>query len=126
MFTSEMSTKSYPPKRGHVSLYTGGIAAVLASACHHISFLLATVGVSNSKIIYIVTLADWVRPVLITVAIISLFISYQRIWQTSFAYKTSRNDTNSQANLTDKIFFLFVAMLVISVFMLPYFLPCVE
>ncbi len=115
-----------PSKNGHRSLYAGGIAAILASTCHHISFLLVTFGLSNSKILYIVTLADWARPFLITVAIIALFISYRHIWSISSIHKTGRDSTNSQSKVTDKAFFIFVSMLVIIVLMLPYFAPCTE
>ena len=115
-----------PLKNGHRSLYAGGIAAILASTCHHISFLLATLGFSNTKIVYIVTLADWARPFLITLAIIALFISYQHIWGTSLIHKVVRDSTNSQNKITDKVFFIFVVLLVVAILMLPHFAPCTE
>jgi mercuric ion transport protein len=115
-----------PSKSGHGALYAGGIAAILASTCHHISFLLVILGLSSTRIVYIVTLADRARPFLITVALIALFVSYLRIWHISSAYKAGRNSTNSQTKVTDKVFFLFIALLVITVLMLPYFLPCTE
>ena len=113
-------------KKGHGSLYTSGVAAILASTCHHISFLLVTLGLSNTKIVYIVTLADWARPFLITTAIIALFISYHHIWHISSIYMIGRDSTNTRAKITDKVFFLFVAMLVVAVLMLPYLAPCTE
>jgi len=112
--------------RGRGALYTGGIAAILASTCHHISFLLATLGLSNTKILYIVTIADWSRVFLIAVALIGLFISYQHIWRISSAYKAGRDSAISQVKATDKVFFSFVAMLVIFVLMLPYIAPCLD
>ena len=115
-----------PSKRGHVALYAGGIAAILASTCHHISFLLVTLGLSNTKIVYIVTLADWARPFLIAVAVITLFISYQYIWHISFSYKADKDGPISRSKATDKGFFLFIAMLVIVVLMLPHFAPCLD
>jgi mercuric ion transport protein len=113
-------------KRGHGALYAGGIAAIIASTCHHISFLLVTLGLSNSRIVYIVTLADMARPFLIVVALVALFISYTGIWHISSTYKAGRNVTNLRVKLTDKVFFLFIALLVITVLILPYFLPCTE
>jgi mercuric ion transport protein len=115
-----------PSKSGHGALYAGGTAAILASTCHHISYLLVTLGLSNTKIVYIVTLADWARPFLVTVAIIALYFSYRHIWHVSSDYKAGSTDTASQANITDKVFFVFIAMLVIVVLMLPHFLPCTE
>jgi len=118
----------HPPmyKNARAALYTGAASAILASTCHHISFLLATFGLSNSKILYIVTLADWARPFLIIVAIIALFISYKDIWHISFSYKSGRDISIPQAIVTDKVFYFFVAMLVMIVLMLPYFAPCTE
>ena len=113
-----------PSKNGHGALYAGGIAAILASTCHHISFLLLKFGLSSAKILYIVTLADWARPFLILVALITLFISYKEIWHISFSYNSGRGNPVSRSMVTDKAFFLFVAMLVIVVLMLPYFAPC--
>ena len=113
-----------PSKNGHRALYAGGIAAILASTCHHISYLLLTFGLSSAKILYIVTLADWARPFLILVALITLFISYKDIWHISFYYNSGRGNPTSRSMLTDKAFFLFVTMLVIVVLMLPYFAPC--
>ncbi len=109
-----------------IALYTGATAALLASACHHISFLLITFGLSSTKILYIVTLADWARPFLIIVALITLFISYKNIWQISFSFKSGSGNEISRPIATDKAFFFFVAMLVIIVLMLPYIAPCTE
>jgi len=38
-----------PSNRARTPLYIGGIAALLASTCHHISFLLLTLGLSGTK-----------------------------------------------------------------------------
>ena len=102
------------------------MAALLASTCHHISFLLVTLGLSNTKIVYIVTLADWARPFLIIIALIALFISYQRIWHISSAYKAGRDSPISRVKVTEKIFFSFLVMLTVFVLMLPHFAPCTE
>ena len=124
MITSDISSPPSLQKVRNV-LYTGGIAAILASACHHISFLLATFGFSETKIVYIVTLADWARPFLIVVALFSLLISYLYIWQNPSSSERGSEIIAMQIN-TDKAFFAFVAMLVLVVLMLPYFAPCTE
>ena len=126
MTITSISTDQLPSKNGHGALYAGGIAAILASTCHHISFLFATLGLSSTKIIYMVTLADWARPFLITMAIIALFISCRYIWSVSSLHETGRDSTSSQTKVGDKAFFVFIAMLVIIVLMLPYFFPCTE
>jgi len=124
MITSDISSPSLQKVRS--VLYTAGIAAILASACHHISFLLATFGFSETKIVYIVTLTDWARPFLIVVALISLLISYLYIWKNPSSSETSSEIIAMQIKITDKAFFAFVTMLVLVVLMLPYFAPCTE
>ena len=122
------SVAHHPPQHrtARIALYTGASAAILASTCHHISFLLSTFGLSSTKILYIVTLADWARPFLILVALITLFISYKDIWHISFTYKSDRYNEISRVMVTDKAFFLFVTMIIITVLMLPYIAPCAE
>ena len=115
-----------PFKSKRIALYVGGMAAILASTCHHISFLLSRLGLTESKILYIVTLADWARPFLVAVALITLFISYRHIWHISSAYKAGRDSPISLAKATDKVFFLFITMIVIIVLMLPHFVPCLD
>lgn len=122
------SVAYHPPKfkNARIALYTGATSALLASTCHHISYLLITFGVSSTKILYIVTLTDWARPFLVIVALISLFISYKNIWHISFSYKSGRDNEIARTMMTDKFFFLSVTMLVIIILMLPYFAPCTE
>ena len=122
------SVAHHPPiyKNPRIALYTGATAALLASACHHISFLLIAFGLSSTKILYVVTLTDWARPFLVIVALIALFISYKNIWQISFSFKSGSGNEISRPIATDKAFFFFVAMLVMIVLMLPYFAPCTE
>lgn len=124
MITSDISSPPLQKVRG--VLYTAGIAAILASACHHISFLLATFGFSKTKIVYIVTLTDWARPFLIVVALISLLISYLYIWQNPGSSETGSEIIAMQTKIIDKAFFAFVTMMVLVVLMLPYFAPCTE
>ena len=125
MITSDISSSPSLQKVRNV-LYTGGIAAILASACHHISFLLATLGFSETKIVYIVTFTDWARPFLIVVALISLVISYLYIWQNPSSSEKGVEIIAMQIRFTDKAFFALVTMMVLIVLMLPYFAPCTE
>lgn len=120
MIVTEVNSSSLHKVRRF--LYTSGVAAILASACHHISFFLFTFGISESKIIYIITFADWARPFLIVVSLFALFISYLYIWHSPV--KAATENANNQIKITDKAFFTFVVVLVLIVFMLPYFAPC--
>ena len=115
-----------PSKSARIALCIAGVAAILASICHPSSFLLNTLGLSDSRILYIITLAEETRPFLVVIALIALFISYLRIWQPISAYKAGKHKTISQIKITYKVFFLFVVTLVLIVLMLPYFAPCLE
>ncbi len=119
-------TNPPPSNSTRIALYTGGTAAILASICHPSSFLLNTLGLSDSRILYIITLAEEARPFLVVIALIALFISYLRIWQPTSAYKAGKHKTISQIKITYKVFFLFVAMLVLIILILPYFAPCLD
>jgi len=115
-----------PSKSARIALCIAGVAAILASICHPSSFLLNTLGLSDSRILYIITLAEETRPFLVVIALIALFISYLRIWQPTSAYKAGRNNTISQIKITYKVFYLFVVTLVLIVLILPYFAPCLD
>ena len=103
------------------SLYTGGIAAILASICCLGPFLLVTVGLGSATVLYFITAAEWSRPFFIVVALISLVFSYRYIWHltpSSYSIKAC----SAQKNMMPyKIFFAFVSLLIILAFMLPLY-----
>ena len=105
---------------GRVSLCIGGVAAVLASICCLGPFLLFTIGLSSALILYLITLAEWSRPIFIVVALVALFFAYLRIWHPASAYKSGQIFAIPQVKMTYKVYFLAVAMLVVVMLMLPY------
>jgi len=109
-----------PFKSTRIALYIGGTAAILASICHPSSFLLNTLGLSDSRILYLLTLAEWSRPFFIVVALVALCFAYQRMWHPVSAYKSGQIFVTPQIKRTYKAYFLFVTMLVVTVLMLPY------
>lgn len=124
MITS--GTNLPPSKSARVALYIAGVAALLASICHPSSFLLNTLGLSDARLLYIITLAEWARPFLIVIALTALFISYLRIWYPTSSRKSGGVRWITQVKVTYKVFFLFVVMLVLIVLILPYFAPCLD
>ena len=102
-----------------IPLYTGGMAAILASICCIGSFLFITLGVSSSTSLYLITLAEWSRIPLLLISLVALFIAYLRIWHPALTYKHGKACANPQVTMTNKVFFLVVAVLVIGMFMLP-------
>jgi hypothetical protein len=124
MITS--GTNLPPSKSARIALCIAGVAAILASICHPSSFLLNMLGLSDARILYIITLAEETRPFLIVIALIALFISYLRIWYPTSSRKSGGVGAITQVKITYKVFFLFVVMLVLIVLILPYFAPCLD
>ena len=102
------------------SLYTGGIAAILASICCLGPFLLVTVGLSNATVLYFITAAEWSRPFFIVVALIALIFSYRYIWNPTPSSYSIEACSIQQNMMPYKVFFAFVTLLIILAFMLPY------
>lgn len=103
-----------------LSLYTGGVAAILASICCLGPFLLVTVGLSNATVLYFITAAEWSRPFFIVVALIGLIFSYRYIWNPTPSNYSVEACSIQQNMMPYKVFFAFVTLLIILAFMLPY------
>jgi len=109
-----------------VPLYTGGVAAILASICCIGSFLFIAIGLSSSKSLYLITLAEWIRVPLLVVSLVALVFAYLRIWHPVSTYKHGEACANPQVTMTNKVFFLVIAALVIGMFMLPYIVQSID
>jgi len=112
--------------RTRVPLYTGGVAAILASICCLGPFLFIMIGLSGSTSLYLITLAEWFRIPLIVVALVALFFACLRIWHPVSTYKHGKAFANPQVTMTNKAFFLVVAALVIGMFMLPRIVQSID
>lgn len=115
------TTHTLPYKNARITLNTGGAFAILASICCLGPFLLVTLGFSSAKILYLLTLADWARPFFILVAVLSLMISYNSIWGSTYACKAKEGCMSQNEIMMYKCYYVFVVSLVVSVLMLPYF-----
>ena len=106
-------------------LYTGGVTAILASTCCIGSFLYTAIGLSRPTSLYLVTLAEWGRIPLLVVSLITLVLAYKRIWHPVSTYETGEDCASPLIIQTNKVFFYIVALLVIGMFMLPYFVQVI-
>lgn len=110
------------PKKGHGPLATGGVAAVLASACCLGPLVLVGVGFSGAWIGNLAALEPY-RPIFIGVALLALFFAWRRI------YRPARHCTPGEVcalppvKTAYKAIFWLVAALVLIALVFPYFLP---
>lgn len=117
------STYPMPYKNARIALCIGGLSAILASICCLGTFLLVKLSFSDSRILYLLTLADWSRPFFILLALATLLFSYHSIWG-SPSVRTAKGGCKTKKEIMAcKCYFLFVVSLVVTVLMLPYFAP---
>ena len=110
------------PKNGRGALATGGVAAILASACCLGPLVLVALGVSGAGIGNLTALAPY-RPIFIGVAIIALFFAWRRIFRPTHACKPGDVCAVPQVRTAYKIIFWIVAALVLVALAFPYLLP---
>ncbi len=98
------------PQNGRGALVTGGVAAILASACCLGPLVLVTIGVSGAWISNL-TLLEPYRPIFIGVALVALFFAERRIFRPVEACKPGEVCAIPQVRATYKlIFWMVVAM----------------
>jgi mercuric ion transport protein len=74
------------PQNGRGALFTGGLAAILASACCLGPLVLIALGFSGAWIGNLTVLEPY-RPIFIGVALVALFFAWRRIYRPSAACK---------------------------------------
>ena len=107
---------------GRGALVTGGLAAILASACCLGPLVLITLGVSGAWISNL-TLLEPYRPVFIGVALMALFFAYRRIWRPAAACEPGQVCALPQARRRYKALFWLVVALVIAALGFPLVAP---
>lgn len=113
-------------KSGRTALGVSAIAALLAPVCCLGPFLLITLGLSSAWILYLMSLAECSRPFLIIIALLTLILSFQRIWHPISPALMGQTCSIQQDIVTYKGFFIFVVTLVIIILMLPYVAPNID
>jgi len=110
------------PKTGRGALFTGGLAAILASACCLGPLVLIALGFSGAWIGNLAVLEPY-RPIFIGVALVALFFAWRRIYRQAAACKPGEVCAIPQVRATYKLIFWIVAALVLVALGFPYVMP---
>jgi len=109
-------------KTGRGALFTGGIAAILASTCCLGPLVLIALGFSGAWIGNLTVLEPY-RLYFIGTALMALFFAWRGIYRSEAACKTSEVCALPQTRRTYKIIFWIVAILVLVALSFPYLAP---
>lgn len=107
-------------KRG--TLFAGGLAAILASACCLGPLVLVTLGFSGAWIANLTVLEPY-RPIFIGAAMVALFFAWRRIFRPVQDCKPGEVCALPQVQTTYKLIFWVVAALAAVALAFPYVLP---
>lgn len=112
----------YAPRTGRGALFTGGVAAILASTCCLGPLVLLTLGVSGAWIGNL-TLLEPYRPYFIGAALVALFYAWMRVYRSETECKPGEICALPQTRHAYKIVFWMVVMLVLVALSFPYLAP---
>ncbi|HQR97029.1 MAG: mercuric ion transporter MerT [Polaromonas sp.] len=110
------------PQNGRGALFTGGLAAILASTCCLGPLVLITLGFSGAWIGNLTTLEPY-SPVFIGVALVAMFFAWRRIFRPAQACKPGDVCAIPQIRAIYKFLFWVVAALVMVALGFPYIAP---
>lgn len=109
-------------KSGSNILATAGLAAVLASACCLGPLILVSIGMSGAWLANFQVLEPY-RPAFLTVALVSLFFAWRRIYRPETECKPGEICALPQSRRIYKIVFRVVAALALVALTFPYLAP---
>ncbi|NIC36404.1 mercuric ion transporter MerT [Halomonas desiderata] len=109
-------------KTGRGPLATGGIAALLASACCLGPLVLVTLGVSGAWIGNLTAMEPY-RPLFIGVALVALFFAWRRIFRPAEQCQSAEVCAVPRVRVAYKMIFWLVSGLVLIALAFPYVLP---
>lgn len=104
------------------ALATGGVAAILASACCLGPLVLVSVGLSGAWIGNLTRLEPF-RPIFIGAALVAMFFAYRRIFRPATDCKTGEICALPESRRVYKIIFWLVAALILIALGFPYAAP---
>lgn len=110
------------PNNAGGALATGGVAAVLASACCLGPLVLVTLGFSGAWIGNLTVLEPY-RPILIGAAFVVLLFAWRSIFRPAHACEPGDVCAVPQVRTVYKFLFWIVAALVLAALAFPYVLP---
>ncbi|AKU11578.1 MAG: mercuric ion transporter MerT [Steroidobacteraceae bacterium] len=112
-----------PPRRdGRGSLLTGGVAAILASACCVGPLVLLAFGVSGAWIGTLTALEPY-RPLFIALAVASLVLAWRHIWRPVATCPPGAGCAVPPADRLYKLLFAVVTVLVLIALVFPAIAP---
>ena len=109
-------------QNGHGALYTGGLAAILASTCCLGPLLLITLGFSGAWIGNLTALEPY-RPVFIGGALVALLFAGRRVFRPAQACAPGEVCAIPQVRTTYKVIFWVVVAFLLIALGFPYVLP---
>ena len=109
-------------RNGRGALFTGGLAAILATTCCLGPLVLVGLGFSGAWIGNLTVLEPY-RPVFIGAALVALFFAWRRIFLPVEACEPGEVCAIPQVRSTYKLIFWIVAVLVLIALGFPYVLP---
>ncbi|WP_264695025.1 mercuric ion transporter MerT [Candidatus Nitrosacidococcus sp. I8] len=112
----------YKSQNKHGVLFTGGLAAILASTCCLGPLILVTLGFSGAWIGSLTILEPY-RPLFIGVALISLFFAWRNIYYPTQPCSSEKICTIPRVQTIYKITFWTIVILVLIALGFPYVLP---
>jgi mercuric ion transport protein len=121
-FQTQKDKRMSEPQYGRGALVTGGLAAILASACCLGPLVLIALGFSGAWIGNLTILEPY-RPIFIGVALVALFFAWRRIYRPAQACKPGDVCAIPQVRATYKLIFWVVAALVLVALGFPYVMP---
>jgi mercuric ion transport protein len=107
---------------GRGPLLTGGVAALLASACCLGPLVLVSLGLGGAWIGNLAALEPY-RPFFIAAALLALFLAWRRIFRPAADCRPGEVCALPQVRTTYRVVFWLVAALVLVAFGFPYVLP---
>lgn len=111
-----------PQNTGRTALFSGGLAAILASTCCLGPLILITLGFSGAWIGNLTALEPY-RPLFIGAALVALFLAWRRIFRPPQACKPGEVCAIPQVGHAYRIIFWVVVVLALVALGFPYVLP---
>jgi len=110
------------PQKGRTALFTGGVAAILASTCCLGPLVLVALGFSGAWIGNLTALEPY-RPIFLTAGVVALFSAWPRIFRPANECEPGEVCAIPKVRTTYKVLFWGVTALVLVALTFPYVVP---
>lgn len=110
------------PRKGRLALATGGLAAILASACCLGPLILVSLGLGGAWVGQLAVLEPY-RPIFIGLALVAMFFAWRRIFRPAEDCQPDEVCAVPEVKTTYKVIFWVVSLLILIALVFPYLLP---